>query len=154
MLNSSSMLPSMLAANSPDDRHKTGTTSIHKGALLWWEQVRPKMNPVDSPMNNLQKMSSSNFVKHDIISGVPYSPKESTYTNSNTCFRIFIYPIKPMSKHISNSSRWGNIKSEVEKSPNIFHKGAGNKQMLNGFIFRTKRTFFYIQSNFVLTNYP
>jgi hypothetical protein len=81
------------------------------------------MNPVRSHTNNLQKIEIILFAKYNIVATIPYCPTHSRNANANSSFSILISPIQPITKHISNICRWGDIKSKVDHTPNNAQMG-------------------------------
>lgn len=140
ILKSSSVPPPPMAEHSSDYSHQTGASKFHERTLVLWHEERPQMDPVDRPMNHLQKMSISSLVKHDIISIVPNGSNKSTSTNAYACFGFFINPIQPLAKHISYASWWRNVEREMNQPPDIPGKRTRDKQMFNRFIRLTKNT--------------
>ena len=115
---------------------------MYKGSLLQCKEVRPKVNPLDNTVNNLQKINSFWFVKHNVILTIPKSPYKSTNTNANSCFSLSINSIQPMSKHIGYTCWWININGEVTEPPNMPHKTTCYKEMLDNLIGLAKHTLF------------
>jgi hypothetical protein len=98
--------------------------NIHKFPLIRREEVGPRINPVCSHSNNLQKVEAILFVKDNIVPAIPYCPTHNRYTNADSSFSIPINPIKPITKHISNIRRWWDIIRKMDHMPNNANKRA------------------------------
>jgi hypothetical protein len=63
ILYSISMSPTIQIEDSPNDRHKLSTSSIHKLPLILWKEIGPHMDPMSSSVHNLQKMIMTSLLK-------------------------------------------------------------------------------------------
>ena len=124
IMDTTSVPPATLIEDSPYDHHQASATGIHMTPLIRRQEERPHLDPVCSHVYNLQKRITSGIIKNNIISTIPYCPKNGTHSHSNTRFRDLINSIQPLTKQISHISWWRNIKSEMYHSPNRFGKGA------------------------------
>jgi hypothetical protein len=95
---------------------------------------------MSSSPDNLEKISSTLFVKNYIISSSPKSPTNGRNSSPNLLFIIFPHIIQPSTKHISKISWWRDVICKVHHTPYNPHKRALNKQMINGFHGITKTT--------------
>jgi hypothetical protein len=66
---------------------------------------------------------------------------------------MFFRSVKPSSEHIRYISRWRNIKSEVNYSPNKMSKGTSKKEMVNRLLLAWN-IFSYNHSNYISWGYP
>jgi hypothetical protein len=93
ILNSISMPPTTLAEDSPNDRHQSCASRIHKPPLVFWEEQRPIGDLVRSFVDNLQKGRDICIVKDNIISAIPDCPNQDTNANSYPCLDRFVNPV-------------------------------------------------------------
>ena len=125
IMDTTSVPPATPVEDSPYDRHQTSATGIHMTPLIRRQEERPTLDPICSHVYNLQKRISSRVIKDNIISTIPYCPKNGTHSHSNTRFRNnLINSIQPSTKQISHISWWTYIKCKMNNPPNRLSKGA------------------------------